>query len=226
MRVRDPALPLGAAAAWFAVVGATIGALAGVVGYLTAPQLGATVGAILAVAVLVAVTGALHADGLADCADGLGVRGDRPRRLAVMRDSAIGTFGTLALVLWTLLLVAALAGLDHGDALRALVVAAALGRWAALVHAAITTPARADGLGAGFAPGVAALGVATVTAAVCALLLAGIGHGVVALAVAAAVALLVGGWARTALGGRTGDTLGATVALAEAAVLIALLALA
>jgi len=226
VRVRDPAPPLGVAATWFAVVGAAVGALAGVVGYLAAPPLGATVSAILSVSVLLVVTGALHADGLADCADGLGVRGNRSRRLAVMRDSAIGTFGTLALVLWALLLVAALAGLDRGEALRVLVVAAALGRWAALVHAAITAPARADGLGAGFAPGTAALGVATVTAAACALGLAGVQRGLVALLVAAATAVLVGGWASAALGGRTGDTLGATVALAEAAVAVALLGLA
>ena len=67
----------------------------------------------LALVVLVAVTGALHQDGLADCADGLGVRGDRERRLAVMRDSAIGAFGTLALIGWALLLIAALPTLER-----------------------------------------------------------------------------------------------------------------
>jgi len=128
VRLRDPAPPLGAAAAWFAIVGAAVGALAGALAYLAAPQLGTTVAAILAVTMLVVLTGALHADGLADCADGLGVRGDRARRLAVMRDSPIGTFGALALVLWALLLVSALAGLERGDALRALVVAAAPSR--------------------------------------------------------------------------------------------------
>ncbi len=203
------------------VVGAAVGALAGAVAYVTAP-LGETVAAILAVAALVVVTGALHADGLADCADGLGVRGDRARRLEVMRDSAIGTFGTLALVLWAMLLVAALAGLDRGEMLRALVVAAALGRWAALVHAAITTPARTDGLGAAFAPGYVALAIASLTATACALALAGVVNGVVVLVVAAAIAVLVAGWARVGLGGRTGDTLGATVALAEVGVLATL----
>jgi len=171
----------------------------------------------------VVVTGALHADGLADCADGLGVRGDRSRRLEVMRDSAIGTFGTLALVLWAMLLVAALAGLDRGEVLRALVVAAAVGRWAALVHAAITTPARTDGLGVSFAPGPVALAIASLTAMACALALAGVVEGVVVLVVAAVIAMLVAGWARAALGGRTGDTLGATVALAEVGVLATLL---
>jgi len=204
------------------VVGAAVGALAGAVAYVAAP-LGQTVAAILAVAALVVVTGALHADGLADCADGLGVRGDRARRLEVMRDSAIGTFGTLALVLWAMLLVAALAGLDRAEAMRALVVTAALGRWAALVHAAITTPARTDGLGAAFAPGSVALVIASLTATVCALALAGVVNGVVVLVVAAAIAVLVAGWARVGLGGRTGDTLGATVALAEVGVLAALL---
>jgi len=225
VRLRDPAPALGAAAAWFALVGAAVGALAGAVAYLTAPQLGSTVAAILAVAVLVVVTGALHADGLADCADGLGVRGDRARRLAAMRDSAIGTFGALALVLWVLLLVSALGGLERGDALRALVVAAALGRWAAVVHAATTGPARADGLGAAFAPGGPALAFATLTAASCALGLAGIVQGAIVLGSAAVVAGAVGIWARATLGGLTGDTLGATVTLAEASVAVALLAL-
>ncbi len=226
MRLRDPAPSLGAAAAWFPVVGALVGACAGVVAYLAAPQLGATVAAIMAVAVLIVVTGALHADGLADCADGLGVRGDRPRRLAVMRDSAIGTFGALALLVWVMVLVAALAGLERDDALRALVVAAVLGRWAPLLNAATTPPARAEGLGAGFAPGPTALALATVTAAAAALVLVGVERGLIVVVVAIVVALAVSAWSRAALGGRTGDTLGATVALAEAAVVVVLLGLA
>lgn len=172
---------------------------------------------------LVAITGALHEDGLADCADGLGIRADRDRRLEVMRDPAIGTFGALALVLWVLLVVSALAGLDRESALRALVVAVATGRWAAIVHALAARPARPDGLGAGFCVGRGAAAVASATAAAVALALAGIGHGLIVLGIAAAVALLLAAWSRATLGGRTGDTLGATVALAQAAVAVALL---
>ncbi|MCW3002726.1 MAG: cobS [Conexibacter sp.] len=193
--------------------------------YLCEPALGADVAATLAVAVLVVVTGALHQDGLADCADGLGVRGDRARRLLVMRDSAIGTFGALAVAVWLLLVVLALAGLEREDALRGLVVAAAAGRWAALVHASSAPAARGDGLGAGFTVGAAAHARAGAAVAVLAVALVGVGHGAVALGAAAAVALLVTAWSRAALGGRTGDSLGATVALAEAAVIVALLGL-
>ncbi len=224
VRLRGEAAPLGAAAGWFPAVGALVGGIAGGIGYLAEPRLGSTVAAALAVAALVIVTGALHQDGLADCADGLGARGDRARRLEIMRDSAIGTYGALALLIWLVLLVGALAGLGREDALSALVVAAACGRWAALLHAALAAPARQDGLGAGFAVSRAALAFATVTAAAVALGLAGIGAGLAVLAAAAAVAGLVGAWARTALGGRTGDTLGATVALAEVAAVLVILA--
>ena len=216
---------LGVAGAWFPAVGALIGALAGAVAYLAAPRLGPSAAAVLATGVLIVVSGGLHEDGLADCADGLGVRGDRERRLAVMRDSTIGTFGALALLLWLMLLIAALAGLDREDALRTLVVAGALGRWAALVHAVLVVPARRDGLGAGFTVGRVALSLATFTAVVMTLALAGIGRGVAAIAVTALVALLISRWSRNALGGRTGDTLGATVAIAEVAVAVTLLSL-
>jgi adenosylcobinamide-GDP ribazoletransferase len=223
---RGEAPSLGAAAAWFPAVGAVVGALAGGVYYLSRPALGAGVAATLAVVMLVTVTGALHQDGLADCADGLGVRGDRERRLVVMRDSAIGTFGALALLLWVLLVASALAQFDRESALRTLVVAAATGRWAALIHALTAPPARPDGLGAGFSVGRGAIAVASATAATVALVLAGVGSGLVALAVAVVVALLLTAWSRATIGGRTGDTLGATVALTEAAVVVALLGLA
>ena len=192
---------------------------------MAAPPLGPGVAAVLAVTALVVVTGGLHHDGLADCADGLGVRGDRERRLAVMRDSSIGTFGALALFLSLTLLVGGLSGLERGEALRGLIVAAVLGRWAALAHAVVAPPARPEGLGASFAVGPVALALASATAAAGALMLAGVGPGLAVLAAAVLVALLVSVWSRTALGGRTGDTLGATVVLTEVAVLVTLLGL-
>lgn len=217
---------LGAAAAWFPAVGALVGALAGTVYYVCQPAFGPGVAAILAVAVLVVITGALHEDGLADCADGLGVRGDRERRLTVMRDAAIGTFGALALLLWALLVVSALAQFDRENGLRALVVAASTGRWSALVHALAAPPARRDGLGASFTVRPAACVIAGAAAAGVSLAFVGLARGLVALGLATAIALLLTVWARATIGGRTGDTLGATIALTEAAVMVALLGLA
>jgi adenosylcobinamide-GDP ribazoletransferase len=218
--------PLGTAAAWFPAVGAALGAVAGGVAYVARPALGPAVAAVLAVAVLVAATGALHQDGLADCADGLGARGGGvERRLAVMRDSAVGTFGALALGFWLLLIVTALAGLDRDDAFAAMVVAAALGRWAALLHAIGAPPARPEGLGAAFVVSPFAIAVATLLASAAAVGLAGSG-GLAALAVGIVVAGVVSAWSRRALGGRTGDTLGTVVALTEAGVIVLLLGLA
>jgi adenosylcobinamide-GDP ribazoletransferase len=223
VRVPGPVRGLGAAAPWFPLVGALVGALAGGVRVVAEPAFGPSVAAVLAVAVLVVVTGALHQDGLADCADGLGVRGDRERRLAVMHDSSIGVFGALALLGWALLMTSTLAELERVDAAGALVAAGAVGRWAALAHAAAAPPARADGLGAGFGVGVPVLALAGIGAVAIALLASGWLAGAVAIAAALAVSALGTAWARRTLGGRTGDTLGMTVALAEVAVCIAVL---
>lgn len=228
---------LGSAAAWFPVVGAAVGGLAGGVRLLCSGALGATVATVLAMIALVIVTGALHQDGLADTADGLGVRGlagagagaaagaaaARARRLEVMRDSATGVFGALALIGWALLLFTTLAALDGDRALRALVVACALARWAALAHAAATPPARADGLGASLRVGRPALGVATVVSVIAALAICGLLAGAAALGAGALVCALSVAFARRTLDGRTGDTLGATVAIAEVAVCVVLL---
>ena len=224
--VRGDAGRLGAAAPWFPLVGAVVGGLAGAARYASEPLFGSAVASVLALVVLVAVTGALHADGLADCADGLGVRGDRERRLTVMRDSAIGAFGTLALIGWALLLITALTTLSDGEALRAFVTAAIAGRWAALIHAAAAPPARSDGLGATFDPTPAGLAVATAATLAGVVLVDGPVHGLASAAAALLVALATAAWSRRSLGGRTGDTLGATVALAEIAVCLTLLAFA
>ncbi len=212
---------------WYPLVGAMIGLAGGGVFAAARGPFGVAAASVLTLAALVVLTGALHQDGLADCADGLGVRGDRERRLAVMRDPANGTFGTLALVVWALLFTATLAQFQAAEAVGTLATAGATGRWAALLHARWCPPARADGLGSAFAPSTAAIGAAGLSAMLVAIAagVSSLGPGAaLALAAAALTAALTGGWARRALGGRTGDTLGATVVLAEVAVLLVLLA--
>ena len=97
-RTLDPP-PLAETMRMFSVVGALIGsgitAVLFVGHYLQLPQL---LVAVFAVAFGLLVTGALHEDGLADTADGLGGGKTRERRLEIMRDSRIGSYGTLALI--------------------------------------------------------------------------------------------------------------------------------
>ena len=211
------------APAWFPVVGALVGGVAGGVRYGLDDLLGSAPATVLAVIALVVVTGALHQDGIADCADGMGARGDRARRLAVMREPQVGVFGVLALLLWVLLLVAAVGSLDRDDALRVLIVAGALGRWSALLHAVTTAPARPDGLGARFDVGRSELVLASASAAGAAFAFEAPARAASALAAAALVALAVSAWSRRAIGGRTGDTLGASVALVEVIVCLVVL---
>jgi adenosylcobinamide-GDP ribazoletransferase len=219
----DEAPRLAAAAPWFPLVGACVGAAGGGVLALTAlvPDAGpAGVAAALGLAATVAVTGALHEDGLADTADGLGVLGDRARRLEVMRDSRIGTFGALALLVWLLVGWSALRPLDTGDAVLALVAAGALSRWAILVHALIGRPARPDGAIHALSVGPASGLATTVVAGAAAVLCLGVGTGLVAVGVSVVVALVTAAGVHRAIGGVTGDTCGATAAIVQAAVLV------
>ena len=225
----DEAPRLTAAAPWFPVVGAGVGGLAGGTLALVALLPGAEVAGVaaaLGLAAGVVATGALHEDGLADTADGLGVLGDRERRLAVMRDSRIGTFGAVALLVWMLVAWSALRALPTGDAVLALVAAGAVSRWAILVHALVGRPARPDGAIHALRVGPAAAVVATLVAAAAAGLALGLVTGAVALAAGAVVAGLVAAAMRRAIGGITGDTCGATAALAQVAVLVVALAFA
>jgi adenosylcobinamide-GDP ribazoletransferase len=208
---------------WFGLVGALVGGLAGAVRFGLDSVVGAGASAVLAAATLVAATGALHVDGLADCADGLGVRADRGRRLAVMREPQVGVFGVLMVLLWLLLLVSALSGLSRGDALRALVVACALGRLSALLHAVLIPPARTDGLGAAFHVSHGPLVLGTLSAVALTFAVESPMRALGAIAAAAITTLAVTAWARRSVGGRTGDTLGASVALVEVIVCLVIL---
>ena len=212
------------AAAWFPLVGGLVGVVAAAAYALGETLLGGFYGAALALTAAAILTGALHHDGLADMADGLGVRGDAARRLAVMRDSAIGTYGTLALIAYALLLVAALSPLQAPDAAGAIVCGHVLGRWAALVQLALVAPARADGLGAAFSATRPALALGSVAAIAIAIVAAGVFPGLAAVAGAAIAAAATAFAARRLVGGRTGDTLGAAVLVTEVVVVSVLAA--
>lgn len=216
---------LGIAAPWFPAVGALLGAGAAGIHLAADGPLGPSVSAVLAVGWLIVMTGALHTDGLADCADALGVRGGREQRLAVMRQSTIGVFGTVAMVIYVLLLAGAIAGLRDADALGTLVVVGAVSRWSAVAHAVLLAPARRDGLGAAFTVSPVAATIATVVSALTAAWVLG-GDGLVGLAASVVVVTATTVWARAALGGRTGDTLGASVAVTEVVLAVLLLGLA
>ena len=220
---------LAAASAAFPVVGAAIGLLSGgTCAVALMLGLGPWLAAVLAVACQVLVTGALHEDGLADLADGLGGGGDREAKLAIMRDSRIGTFGVIALVLALaarIAAVAALAGAGAGLATAALVVAAAASRAAMAWPMRLLPPARSDGLAA--AAGTPALGgliAGSLIAAALALALIG-AAGLAALAAAALGAFIVARLAERQIGGQTGDVLGAAQVAAEIACLIVIVLL-
>ncbi len=213
---------LGRAAWWFPVVGLFLGvSLAGVLLALHTlfPPL---VAVVLLVAVWKVVTGGIHLDGLADSLDGLAGR-DPARRLAIMRDSRIGVFGAIGLILCLLLVVAALADLSGSVRVRLLVLAPMVGRVAPLLVGGWLRPATpGQGLGAAFAAGLSRWAGPLSGLAGLALGGALLGPwGAVIAGVAWILAILWAGLAARRLGGLTGDVLGAVVELAELGALLA-----
>ncbi|MFQ5984008.1 MAG: adenosylcobinamide-GDP ribazoletransferase [Alphaproteobacteria bacterium] len=222
-----PSRTLASAARVFPLVGAAVGLAGGVV-FLLAAGLGLPpwLAAVAALATTVAVTGALHEDGLSDLADGLGAGLDREAKLAAMQDSGAGPFGVVALVLALVARVAALAALEQpAIVVAALVAAGAVSRVAIVGVMRELSPARDEGLGAaaGTPPRDGTL-IALALAAVIALILVGPATGFVAVTAAGLTALGVAALAQRQLGGYTGDVLGAVQQVAEIAFLIAVVA--
>ncbi|RAK16671.1 adenosylcobinamide-GDP ribazoletransferase [Salipiger aestuarii] len=178
------------------------------------------VAGVAAVAMMALTTGGLHHDGFADMADAAGGR-DRAHRLDIMRDSRVGSFGVLALVLACGLGAAALAALPaDGYGLAAMALAAMASRLAMVLVLALVPPARSDGLGQAARGNTTAWVPGAIPCAGLALVLGPPGW--VALVVMAATATLLARRARTTLGGQTGDVLGAVQLCAETAGWVAL----
>lgn len=187
--------------------------------------------AALAVGAMIAVTGAMADDALADAMDGLFGGHTAERRLEIMKDSRHGTYGVAALCLSILLRVTALGAVALVSPLAAgaiWVAAGIAGRSGALWLAVALPPARTEGLSAGAgALSRRSFAVGFVFAGLLLFMLAGPATSVVALGVAVVIAVaIVAGWTmliRRLVGGQTGDLIGALGALVEIGVLAALL---
>lgn len=219
---------VGRAARGFPVAGVAVG-IAGCAALALAHAfaLPMTVAALLAVGATIFTTGGLHEDGLADLADGFGGGSDRDSVLAIMRDSRIGTFGVLALLLSVGLRVAALADIASVASAALILIAAAAGSRAVLpVVLYRLSPARSDGLGlmAGQPSKRQVIDGASLGAA---LILVGLGpiSGILAIAGMTLTTAYLSSLAERRIGGQTGDVLGAIQQVAEVVILLAAVAL-
>lgn len=226
-RLPLPALPdrafvHGARAVWaYPLVGLVLGLILAVFsGLLTWLGLSDAVCAGLVIGALLMLTGAMHEDGLADTADGLWGGHDRDRRLEIMKDSRIGAYGVLALIVVMGLRWLGLAEIPWPGLIAALMLSRA-----AMPPLMLALPhARSSGLShsVGTAGGGAVV-IAAVIGVVGAVLLTG-AAGLIAALAAGGVVLVMGMIARAKIGGQTGDILGATCVLSEVAVLLTLAA--
>jgi adenosylcobinamide-GDP ribazoletransferase len=212
-----------ARASWaMPVAGALVGAAAALA-YTIAVRLGLppAVAAALAITTGMVLTGAMHEDGLADTADALG-GGDRARKLEIMHDSRLGTYGACALALSILLRAAALASIARPGAVALALVAAHTAARATLPAVmAVVPPARSDGLAASFgAPPREVAAAAALIGALALVLCLGIGPGLLAAVLLVAATVAVARLATNAIGGHTGDVLGALEQTGEVLVLL------
>lgn len=209
---------------YFPVIGFLVGAVGAAAFWVANLFWSPLVALVAALTATVWLTGAFHEDGLADAFDGFGGGWTKDEMLAIMKDSRLGTYGAVALVLTLAGKLGALAALTPGDVVRALLAGHLLGRWSTLplvwryayvreksatgsLFAASVTPGRLA-LGTAFA-GVVAAGVLGWQA-------------VPVLATAAAVTGVAGWFFRRQIGGITGDCLGAANQLVELSVYLAL----
>ncbi len=207
---------------WFPVIGLLLGGILAALDFglraLAAPSLLASTILVLA---LLALTGALHADGLVDTWDAVFAHATPERRLEIMRDPHVGTFGVVGLLGVLLLKIAAVDSVPEKWQTWALVLAPTLGRWAIVLLAVAFPYGRSEGLGAPLKAGATrfALVVASIVAFGACAAAWPLGPSLALLAVL--TALLLGHWFMRLVPGQTGDTYGATCEVVETVALVA-----
>lgn len=217
---------LGRSMAFFPLVGLFLGGVLAVSDAALAHLLPRAVGDALLLAMLALATGALHLDGFADLCDGVGGGRDRDAALRIMKDSSIGAFGAVGLILLLLTKYLALTSLPAAVKPAVLLLMPVAGRWAP-VMLTVTIPylRGPEGTGSAFAAhaGRRELLLATLTLLVVAAILFR-GEALLPVTGLALVAVIFGVWIKRRLGGVTGDVMGAAVELLEVTTLLLVLA--
>jgi adenosylcobinamide-GDP ribazoletransferase len=206
---------------FFPVIGLLVGAGGAALHLLLSPHASRDVVVVLLLLYLVTITGGLHEDALGDAADGLGGGWEKDRVLAIMRDSRIGSFGTIAITLGLLARFVFLTNITPGKFVGFFIAGQVLGRWTALPLAFFLPPARDNEAGQGklIAHKVTALafGIGTILAlAIVAIALKA--AALWAALIAVVIAAISGFYYRRRIGGITGDCLGATNQMTEIAI--------
>ncbi len=208
------------ASVWFPAVGLLVGGVATLAYLLLAPHFARTLAALFTVLVMVMITGGMHEDGLADCADAFGGGWTREDKLRIMKDSRIGSFGAVALILSLAGRVLLLATMPAGAVVGYLISAQVLARCTPLPLSALLKPARElEGQGRRVAGATSwlmvALGTVMAIALTALILRASAWQPILAIAIVTAASAL---YYTRRLGGVTGDCMGATIQLSEIAV--------
>ncbi len=213
----------GRSMAWFPAVGLVLGLLLVLIFKLAAALFPKPAAEMLVITAYMFLTGAIHIDGLADTFDGLyGGRGDKEKTLAIMKDSAVGAVGALAIALDIILRFVLLDALAITKIPQALIAMAVLGRWAQVLFTVNTVSARPYGTGGYFSRNVSP---AIFILSTLAMLLINLfflkpfflSCGLVFVSL---IILLVKNYVRRAIGGITGDAIGAANEIAEISVLL------
>jgi adenosylcobinamide-GDP ribazoletransferase len=212
-----------AGAIWAApIVGGAVALIGGIV-FALVVFLGLSTGpaAALALAAMMLATGCLHEDGLSDTADGFGGGRTRKKKLEIMRDSRIGTYGACALALSILVRWSAMSELDSSFAIFwGLIAAHAASRALLPAFMHMLPPARTDGLSAGVGAVSADTAFAAAALGALALLALGLSGAVAAALCLGLVFFLFRALCINQIGGQTGDTAGALQQAGEIAVLL------
>jgi len=214
---------IGRATVFFPLVGLLIGLVLAGVNFLLSLILPGAVVNIILIAGLALLSGGLHLDGLADTFDGMAGTRTPEKRLEIMRDSRLGSFGAFGLFLILLIQYAALSSVPDEYRTGIIILAPVLGRWA-MVNAIFVYPyARPDGLGKAFKQHLIGLEYAldTVACVLAALILFKLA-GLVIMAAAWLTADLSSILMSRKLGGMTGDTYGAVNEFVTMSVLVIL----
>lgn len=210
----------------FPLIGVAVAAMAAIpAGVLLSFGLPPLAAAVMILALIAFLTGGMHHDGLADVADGLGGR-DPESRLRIMRDSSIGSFGTLALIMITAISAACLAAIASTGAMaliHAMISTAAMSRAMMAVQRHLHTTPDENGLANMTGQPSALTAVTAVLAGtVIVVSFSGINAAIMIVLAGLIITVLLGQYLRHLIGGVNGDGLGATQQLTEASMLAVL----